>query len=174
MRLQISIVYQGNIVWTSPFLPGGSISYKSFKRKGEGLTWSQFWDGGCWGRWGWNVSGRVQVLHKSKLKSEIFNEKKKFINKNVFLCQFKLRVWLLLKDGMGIKDKKILYILGVHWKIWFLGLVLKKKTIYRGECLKKGGLGEFADLRGGLVKKGVMFLRGIDNQIYVMGNWTID
>ena len=29
---------------------------------------------------------RVQFLQKSKLKSEIFNEKKKFINKNIFLC----------------------------------------------------------------------------------------
>ena len=34
----------------------------------------------------------VQFLHKNKPKSEIFNEKKKFINKNVFLCQFKLRI----------------------------------------------------------------------------------
>ena len=34
----------------------------------------------------------VQFLHKNKLKSEIFNEKKKFINKNFFLCQFKLRI----------------------------------------------------------------------------------
>ena len=32
----------------------------------------------------------VQFLHKSKLESEIFNEKKKFVNKNVFLCQFNL------------------------------------------------------------------------------------
>ena len=51
----------------------------------------------------------VQFLHKNKLKSEISNEKKKFINKNVFLCQFKLRIYLLLKDGMWIKHEKIAY-----------------------------------------------------------------
>ena len=36
---------------------------------------------------------------------------------------------------------------------------------------KKGGLGLFADLNRGLAKKKrVVFLRGIDNQMYVMGN----
>ena len=28
----------------------------------------------------------LQILHKNKLIFEIFNDKKKFINKNVFLC----------------------------------------------------------------------------------------
>ena len=28
----------------------------------------------------------LQVLHKNKLKSDIFNDKKKFMNKNIFLC----------------------------------------------------------------------------------------
>ena len=35
------------------------------------------------------------------------------------------------------------------------------KNQYRGgECLKNRGLGLFADLRGGLTRKGVVFLRG--------------
>ena len=39
-----------------------------------------------------------------------------------------------------------------------------KKTIYRGDCLKRG-LGQFADLKRGLAKKrGMMFLRGVDTQ----------
>ena len=60
-------------------------------------------------RWGCDFSGGlvVQFLHENKLNSEIFIKEKKFINKSVFLCQFKLGIQLLLKDGMGIKDKKI-------------------------------------------------------------------
>ena len=54
------------------------------------------------------VKGGVQFLHKNNLKSETF------INKNVFLSKFKLRIKLLLKDGMVIKDKKKLYVMGVH------------------------------------------------------------
>ena len=57
-----------------------------------------------------------------------------------------------------------------------------KKFVYYEGLLKnlrlstKGGLQQFADLRGGLAKKGVVFLRGrgIDTQMYVMGNQTID
>ena len=49
----------------------------------------------------------VQFLHEDKIKSEIFNE-----NKNVFLCQFKLRISFFLKDGMAIKGKKM-HIIGV-------------------------------------------------------------
>ena len=54
---------------------------------------------------------------------------------------------------------KIFNITGVHWKIRFLGAA-RKKEIYRGNCLKvggeggRGGLGQFADLRGDLAKKG--------------------
>ena len=36
-----------------------------------------------------------------------------------------------------------------------------EKPIYRRVCLKRGGLGEFSDLRGVLAKRrGVVFLRG--------------
>ena len=39
----------------------------NFQKKGEGLAWSQFLDGG------WDISGEgVQFLHKNKLKPEIF------------------------------------------------------------------------------------------------------
>ena len=44
---------------------------------------------------------------------------------------------------------KYFNIMGIHWKIWFLGMV-NEKPIYRGELPKKGGLGHYADLRGGL------------------------
>ena len=41
--------------------------------------------------------------------------------------------------------------------------------MYREELPKKGGLGQFAGLRGGLAKKrGVMFLRGADTPMHTM------
>ena len=41
-------------------------------------------------------------------------------------------------------------IIAVHWKIQFLwgGEGVHKKPIYRGDLPEKGGLGQFADLRG--------------------------
>ena len=48
----------------------------------------------------------------------------------------------------------------VHWKIWFLGEV-HEKTIIQGGLPKKG-LGQFADLIGGLAKK-----RGVDTPMYI-------
>ena len=39
-------------------------------------------------------------------------------------------------------------ILGVHRKIQVLERV-HEKSIYRGDCLKREGLGQFVDLRGG-------------------------
>ena len=46
--------------------------------------------------------------------------------------------------------------MGVHWKIWFIwgggGGFTKNKCIGE-DCLKRGGLRQFADLRGGLAKK---------------------
>ena len=76
---------------TSLFLlgAGGVESSTKFSKKGGGLTRSQFLGGLSREDEGGVV---VQFLHKNKLKSEIFNKKKKFINKNVFLCQFKLRI----------------------------------------------------------------------------------
>ena len=54
---------------------------------------------------------------------------------------------------MGIKDKKICKLWGFTEKSdfghWFI-----KKTINRGDFLKKGELRQLADLRGDLVKTG--------------------
>ena len=47
-------------------------------------------------------------------------------------------------------------IMGVHWKIRYIG-IRQGKTNIQGELPKKGELGQFADLRGGgggLSKKG--------------------
>ena len=72
------------------------------------------------------ISGElvVRFLHENKLNSEIFNE---FINKNVFLCQFKLRIQLLLKDGMRIKGKKICKLWGFTEKSAFMCWFIKKR-----------------------------------------------
>ena len=52
--------------------------------KREGLTRHQLLDGGCWERWGDFFQGGCNFYIKNKLKSEIFNDKKKFININIF------------------------------------------------------------------------------------------
>ena len=48
-------------------------------------------------------------------------------------------------------------IMGVHWKIRYIG-IRQGKTNIQGELPKKGELGQFADLRGGggggVLKKG--------------------
>ena len=55
---------------------------------------------------------------------------------------------MLLKDKMVLKMKN-LSILGVQWKIQLLGGGGVSKNQYvGGHCLKKGGFGKFADLRG--------------------------
>ena len=92
--LQYSILlifwYLQYIVWTLPFCWKSWTSYQIFKQKKRGVgvgggAWQDlnFLEGDSWERGGW----RLQFLHKNKLKFKIFNEKKKkFINKNVFLC----------------------------------------------------------------------------------------
>ena len=65
---------------------------------------------------------------------------------------------------MGWKMKNS-NIFGVHWKIRGLGgREVHEKPIYRGDWLLKGGLGQFADLRGmgGLARKreGAGFFEG--------------
>ena len=82
--------------------------------------------------------------------------------------------------GWGLRVKK-LNIMGVHWKIWFLGRVHEKANTQWG-LSKKGALGQFADLRGALAK-GVVVLRGVDIPIHTMsvlhlllsdgGSWTL-
>ena len=60
------------------------------------------------------------------------------------------RIQLLLKDEMELKIEN--FNMQVHWKIYFLGGRENgghKKTIYRVELPKTGGLGQFADLKEG-------------------------
>ena len=74
---------------------------------------------------------------------------------------------------MGLRIKKFLYD-GFSLKNLMFRFGSQKKQ-YVGGVSKKRGLGQFADLRRGLVRKrGVVFLRGIDTEMDVMGNLTID
>ena len=50
-----------------------------------------------------------------------------------------------------VKDKKFYYYGGSLKNPNFSGG--HEKPIYRGDCLKRGALGQFADIKGGLVKK---------------------
>ena len=61
--------------------------------------------------------------------------------------------YLLLKYKMllGVNNFNIL---GIHWKIRLLGGCSQKTNIEKSACLKRGGFGQFVDLRGkGLIKK---------------------
>ena len=60
-------------------------------------------------------------------------------------------------------------ILAVHRKIWFLRGGVHKKTIYRGDCLKRSGLGQFADLRGACqIERQGCFWGGVDTLMHTM------
>ena len=61
-------------------------------------------------------------------------------------------------------------IFGVHRNIQFLGgRRLHEKPMCREDYLKRGELGQFADLSGGVGKKeGVVILRGIDTPMHTM------
>ena len=63
---------------------GGWASDQIFK-KGD-LDKISVFRGGCSKKGEWVFSGGCSFHIKNKLKSEIFNDKKNFINKNVFLC----------------------------------------------------------------------------------------
>ena len=60
--------------------------------------------------------------------------------------------------GWGLRIKKF-KIMGVHWKIQFLGEV-HEKTIYKRDCLKRAG--QFSNLKEGLAKKRGVFSMGVD------------
>ena len=67
----------------------------------------------------------------------------------------------------GVKYEKLKYFWGSRKNPIFKG---HKKTIYKG-IAKEGGLGQFADLRGGgglTRKKGVVFWRGVDTAMHTM------
>ena len=69
-----------------PFLLGeGGWTSKQIFKKGEGLVGPQLSEGCCWERGGDFIQGRLQFSYKNQLKSEIFNDKKKIISKNIFL-----------------------------------------------------------------------------------------
>ena len=51
---------------------------------------------------------------------------------------------------------------------------IHENPIQRGGCLKKGGLGQFADLKGDLSRiSGVVFLRGFDTPMHTMHRVTL-
>ena len=69
---------------------------------------------------------------------------------------------------MGLRMENF-NILGDRWKIRLLAGGSSRKTDIEGGLPKKGGFGQFADLREGLGKKvEVVFLRGIDTPMHTM------
>ena len=71
--------------------------YPLFFRKG-GLTGFQFSEGVCWE---WRArGGGVQVLHKNKLKSEIFNDKKSLETNMFFSTITKNLNWKILTQNL--------------------------------------------------------------------------
>ena len=79
------------------------------KNQKGGLGRIQFLEEGCWERGGWPFSGKEEgcsFFVKNKLKSEIFNDKKKFINKNVFLCHnYEFKVGNLITKNLVIFNR---------------------------------------------------------------------
>ena len=126
----LSFCWCGIRVWSS---------YQIFKM--GSLTGSQFLEGGCWERWGWLPQGGCSFYIKIITKIWNIQRQKKFLNKNIFLCQ------LLLKDGMGLNMKNF-NIMGVQWKIQIFrrGEGGSWKTNIWGELPKKGRFKKFADL----------------------------
>ena len=59
-------------------------------------------------------------------------------------------------------------ILGVHWKIQLLEGGAHEKSIKRGGLPKKGGLGQFADLRAAWQERGGGVLEGVDTPMRTM------
>ena len=129
-----SLFCWGEGVWTS---------YQIFKN--GSLTRSQFLDGGCW------------VFY---IKTKIWNIQWLWTKMFVSTKTMNLNCEILTKNLVTFK------IIEVHRKSPFLGRRITKNQYIGGNCLKRrrgggGGLGQFADLRGGLTKKsGWGFRRG--------------
>ena len=66
-----------------------------------------------------------------------------------------------------MKDEKLKYFWGSQKNQSFRGV--PKKPVYIGGLREKGGLGQFADLRGLGKKDGVVFLRGLIPQRTLQG-----
>ena len=66
-------------------------------------------------------------------------------------------------------------ILRVHWKIWLLGEEVHRKPRERGGDCLKGGLGQFADLRGTWQERGGGVFEGgwHPNAYYELNNLII-
>ena len=60
------------------------------------MTGPQLLEGGCWERGGDFFQGGVQISHKNKLKSEIFNDKKSLKAKIFFSVITKSSNWEIL------------------------------------------------------------------------------
>ena len=97
-------------------------------------------------RWGEGEGFQFYKKKTNKLRFEIFNDKKRFINKYFSLSKLRIqtgkfwqRILLLLKDKMGLRMKDF-DILGIHWKIRLLGGEFTKKWYRGGDCLERGSL----------------------------------
>ena len=143
----IKILLQSARVCTPPssFLLGVLNLLPNFEKGGGGLGRTFIFNGMLVGKSGETFSreGGCNFYIKDKLKSEIFNDQKKVYKQKCFSPSFmtKNSNWeTVTKNLVIIKNKMVLRmknlnILGVHWKIRFLGGVHKKK--YRGgNCLK--------------------------------------
>ena len=83
------------------------------------------------------------------------------MTKKVYKQNIRIYIWnvnqefsYFKKMELGLKVKKKLVLWEFNEKSDFYGgWRFTKKLIYRGDCLYTVGAGQFADLRGGLVKK---------------------
>ena len=144
-------------------LGGGVELLIKFCKKGGGLTGSQFLEevAGKEGVIFFRGVGAVFKYIKNKLTFEIFNYKKKFINKNVFLSVVTKNLnWEIVTKNLvtfkrwdGVKNEKLEYYGGSLKNLVFRGG--SQKPICRGQWPKGGeGLGKFVDLKGGGVFEG--------------------
>ena len=81
------------------------------------------------------LTGGIQFYITNKLKSEIFNDKKSLYTKIFFSVITKNLIWEILTKNFvtfkrwdGVKDEN------------FIFMRVYEKPIYRGNCLKGGGL----------------------------------
>ena len=127
-----------------------------------GLTDSQRLEGDCWEREGWPFSYRGCSFYiESKLKSEIFNDKKS-LQTEFFFCLISNNLnWEILTNNLatfkrsdGVKDEKFKYYRGLLKNLIFKGFFTKNHYIQARAwtvCRFKGGLAK---------KEGLAFFRG--------------
>ena len=93
------------------------------------------------------------VFNENKLKSEIFNEKKCLLTKMFSSVSLNPEFNYFKKMGWGLRIKKFIYY-GGSLKNLIFRVGSQKENNIQGGFSKKGGLGQFVHLRGGLAKKG--------------------